>query len=543
MTDRLDPLSEQDKATLRGAATASSSGPEGGLDDPGLVAVLCASVVVGAILAVLAYRCCKKRCRPPKRGKEVVELREETERKHALKTQVSWRLEEGESAEMEDGKTRVVWNFRQAQDMQDMIEKEEAEEASRSAENLLSSDAEEPERSSPGRATRKRLEEMMPAYEDGAGVEYFSVTNSQWIPGSVHLSLLESSDGSPRVGYNVRLPRDKWRHDVPLKRLRLPFRDSEPVELRKWLRGGNSVWHPATVYGPQSASCTIVGYKVELPRPEAEADDPEDPTKIEQVREGPSRGVGSLSAAASTFRQKVKLSLQQSSPAKAGEEAGSEEADPYVLTKVPPSRMRRRFDPGEAVQVFRAPDGGWVDAKVVEKVADKSEGARDESKESVDLGSSPAQSPEPKRAEEDFDSSASPVTAKKGRSVEAWEEAMEDLRDAEENVVEEEKALEEKRQAVAEADHGRETRGLDHREQAELVRFEKNVVAAKAEVAKMRKRLAAAEARLERNLVNCNEIWSVLRVREATATEDCEVPLFLLRGLEHHTANTEIAEI
>merc|ERR1712232_446199 len=136
--------------------------------------------------------------------------------------------------------------------------------------------------------------EMTSLFAAGDVVEYFSITNDQWIGGKVISSTfchgVEFYDISLR-GSEI----NQLRRGVLLQALRSPLRCGELVEIKE----SDGTWCPAKVFGVQPRIPTLYGYTVQL----------------EQPRGGCCN----------------------------------------ILNDVPASRLRRRFTPGALVYVHRGP--------------------------------------------------------------------------------------------------------------------------------------------------------------------------------------------
>mmetsp|Transcript_173739 Transcript_173739/g.551590 ORF Transcript_173739/g.551590 Transcript_173739/m.551590 type:complete len:1178 (-) Transcript_173739:436-3969(-) len=157
------------------------------------------------------------------------------------------------------------------------------------------------------------------AFEDGDRIEYYSQTVRRWAAGIVQVVYLKSSrsraslssgsslslDLGPSVRYDVRVSLSgQVRHAVTLDLIRHPLTNGESVEVLTGTAGGS--WAPAVIAGAPGPSATTLGYMVA-------AD-----------------GSGKL------------------------------------LENVQAHRLRRRFNDGAAVQVYRGADRGWVHAEVCE---------------------------------------------------------------------------------------------------------------------------------------------------------------------------------
>jgi hypothetical protein len=153
---------------------------------------------------------------------------------------------------------------------------------------------------------KKLLHKIHPALEDGSCVEYYSAANSTWVPGVVHIAVEkeDDSDGAALLAiYNVALSKgSQLRECVALNALRPQFQQAELVDI--FSRRGGGMWAPGSITGATGFSATTVGYRVHV------------------------------------------------------------EEQNVVLDKVPPSRLRRRFLSGSAVEVYRGAARGWCPAVV-----------------------------------------------------------------------------------------------------------------------------------------------------------------------------------
>jgi len=145
------------------------------------------------------------------------------------------------------------------------------------------------------------------AFPKGQRVEYFSSTHKQWVAAIVDSTDQDTppKDGSPAVSLRVGA-KDQIRHGVPLINVRLPFANGEAVSVY-----GVNDWYPARISGPQSTMATGKGYTVEF----CDVDDEL------QVEENIQRGVSA-------------------------------------------TRIRRRFEKQDTVQVYDSHNECWVAATV-----------------------------------------------------------------------------------------------------------------------------------------------------------------------------------
>jgi hypothetical protein len=144
------------------------------------------------------------------------------------------------------------------------------------------------------------------AYDDEQSIEYFSVTHQHWLNGTVH-SVASSGTGGNNDATVLTtvslLHGHQIRENIGLDLLRSPFKSGELVELFSGRQGGCRI--AATIAPDQ-----------ELPRP---------------LLHG--------------YRVVVE---------------GSKE----VFENVPPHRLKRRFVPGQEIEVYRGPQLGWQFAEV-----------------------------------------------------------------------------------------------------------------------------------------------------------------------------------
>lgn len=151
----------------------------------------------------------------------------------------------------------------------------------------------------------------LPAYQHGAKVEVYSAAERRWLQGTVAVIPEVSEGGPPTLYYEVTAGRRKQLHrHVALERLREPLLEGEALELLTSCPGaaGPQRWLPAVMLSGSGPRCCRV-----LPL-------------------GP--GVEGRGA------------------------AGAEQAE--VLEGVRPERLRRRFPPGAAVEVYRGAACGWL---------------------------------------------------------------------------------------------------------------------------------------------------------------------------------------
>jgi hypothetical protein len=149
---------------------------------------------------------------------------------------------------------------------------------------------------------------MIPIIDDGSRIQYYSITNADWILGTLHVKKAFQNIkhfNQPRLSYWVTFPRmNKDREDVMVDCFRRPFSTAEPIDIFSQRDGG--IWIPGFIDGEPRQCAVTVGYRVRI-------------------------------------------------------EHDNEEA---ILDNIPPWRLRRRFPPGCPVQVYQGLERGWVQAVV-----------------------------------------------------------------------------------------------------------------------------------------------------------------------------------
>jgi hypothetical protein len=143
------------------------------------------------------------------------------------------------------------------------------------------------------------------AYRNGEKIQYFSETHGRWISGIVHVSV-PMHGGHEIYSVITSGPSQQQRRDVPLCNLRPPLQEGEPLEF--WSKEENT-WLPAEflqLRRPRLA--TVKGYNILLTR--------------------------------------------------TGEK----------LHRVNNTMLRRRYEVGQKVHVYRGAGGGWSKAMVIDHV-------------------------------------------------------------------------------------------------------------------------------------------------------------------------------
>lgn len=165
---------------------------------------------------------------------------------------------------------------------------------------------------------RKRVDGIR-AYQAHTTVEYFSVTNSQWVLGSI-LGFKQEADGlgaCVHITYDVQLRHNHRRYDVELSLLRGLLRPGEPIVVYDEKQ---HVWMDARAARTQPLDVSTVGYRVFL-----------------------QSDLGTLKASnGSPFSRKA----------------------PPVAHKIPSHLIRRRFPLGAKVRFYQDAQSGWVSATV-----------------------------------------------------------------------------------------------------------------------------------------------------------------------------------
>jgi len=111
----------------------------------------------------------------------------------------------------------------------------------------------------PRRITGPDGREMMPVYQEGEHVEYFSATLNRWLGATMHL-VANQATGVIRYDAVITATR-QHRADVALEDVRRPLRRNEPVEVFSRKRGA---WSPAVVSPSQMPGAANFGVEVEL---------------------------------------------------------------------------------------------------------------------------------------------------------------------------------------------------------------------------------------------------------------------------------------
>eukprot|EP00928_Gymnodinium_smaydae_P012930 TRINITY_DN14722_c0_g1_i10.p1 TRINITY_DN14722_c0_g1~~TRINITY_DN14722_c0_g1_i10.p1 ORF type:complete len:3728 (+),score=644.46 TRINITY_DN14722_c0_g1_i10:172-11355(+) len=270
--------------------------------EPLAAAAIIAPVAAGVLLCLCCCYCGKK-LRKPKSGSHKVDNQK-----------VSWTVKTLESTEasesnpsVERGKTQVTWDldetlrsaFLQAAAQEESMREEAMEEAKEEA----NEEAREEDVGEVAETNEVIVTLGLPAYESGQLVEYYSVSNRQWVSGCLSV---ESSQGG-RVRYDVSIAKmTQLRQDTPLQYMRPPLARGEPCE---YYSSREDKWFNAVIIGPQMVP-TLRGYKVLLDNGDS----------------------------------------------------GSNAPRHMVLAY--PTRLRRRFDVGCQVEVYTGPERGWQLATV-----------------------------------------------------------------------------------------------------------------------------------------------------------------------------------
>jgi len=312
---------------------------------------------------------CKRRCRTPKRGQSSITLNNDN---RACKS-IPWHIAEADNSQ-EGGmkKVHVIWQVDEdivksftmvADETNRMMQLDETAPAN--LDTATSAGAAAAGAAVPAAESPRRLLDLLPAYEEGAVVEYYHRSGKRWLPGKLHLTLALHPNGDRRVVYNVRLPRNRGRADVPLEKLRLQLQADEPVDLLQRLPDGSLAWQPATVDGVQRVSCTTVGYRVALPAGEEE----EAPPRPSDASAGVSSVAAIFSRGVSDVFRSSGVSDVLRSSSFFQEERIEDPPEPrQALGKVPAGRLRRRFEAGARAEVYRGPSAGWAQAEVVRQL-------------------------------------------------------------------------------------------------------------------------------------------------------------------------------
>lgn len=277
------------------------------------VLLFCVAGCVGRVVYV--------KCRRPLEGKSAVSGSDD---------RLSWHVEPGEEGETQDEnadkREHVIWDVDHdtvqtvapspeplqpvpAASPEPVADVEVAED--NAAAEVVLSVAETEARIQERR--EKWLQEVLPIIGDQERVEYFSSTNKDWIPGTLHITfqeieMLDVKDEdmrppSQRILYSVITSRGKQsRTDTKIDCIRRQFRSGEAVDI--FTKRANGTWAAGTIRDEPPLSATSIGYRVY-----------------------------------------------------------ASDAD-VVLEKVPALRLRHRYFGGSAVEVYRGADKGWSPAVV-----------------------------------------------------------------------------------------------------------------------------------------------------------------------------------
>lgn len=183
-------------------------------------------------------------------------------------------------------------------------------------------------------------EQVVPILPDDCQVEYWSKTHKRWLPGQLEVI---KSPGSlvdmPKVTYNIKVGKQgerktQVREDVHIDSFRLPLQEGETVEIFSHSRGGR--WMQAAMEGTQ-VTAAVSGYRIKL------------------FTEGGPEGCSGAAA--------------------------------QVFDKVPPVRLRRAFQPGVQVKLYKGPNIGWKLAVIDPQAAAGYDRAMLDSWMGIDAGS------------------------------------------------------------------------------------------------------------------------------------------------------------
>eukprot|EP00927_Polykrikos_kofoidii_P035375 TRINITY_DN29945_c0_g1_i1.p1 TRINITY_DN29945_c0_g1~~TRINITY_DN29945_c0_g1_i1.p1 ORF type:complete len:899 (-),score=115.63 TRINITY_DN29945_c0_g1_i1:522-3020(-) len=156
----------------------------------------------------------------------------------------------------------------------------------------------------------KWLREVKPIINDRERVEYFSSSDSRWVPATLHITFQnidmldeDMSPPSKRILYSLILSQGRREvKDCKVDCMRTQFRIGEPVEIYKKSAGGT--WTAGTIQDEPPLSATLIGYRV--------------------------------------------YAVDRN----------------VVIDKVPSVSLRRRFVGGSAVEVYKGAEKGWSSAVV-----------------------------------------------------------------------------------------------------------------------------------------------------------------------------------
>lgn len=145
-----------------------------------------------------------------------------------------------------------------------------------------------------------------PLYKEDDVVEYFSNAKKIWVCGKISHSFDRDLDENLRVMYNVNVFRSgQFRRDCMADQLRPVLREDEFIELFVWR---SRRWISGNIVGKPGYHGAVTGYAIQVT------------------------------------------------------EKGNDEGK--ILNRVNASLLRRQFSPGEAIELYRDKDEGWIPATV-----------------------------------------------------------------------------------------------------------------------------------------------------------------------------------
>jgi len=151
---------------------------------------------------------------------------------------------------------------------------------------------------------------LTPQYKDGEMVEFYSSHANSWVCGKISLQVVGNGLGDMRIMYDVTLFRsEQLRSDVKPDQIRPPFANKEAVEV---FIQKKCEWIEAHVVGEHGAHGVLTGYTVKV---------------------------------------------------------HSESKGERTLKGVPAAKIRRRFQRGERVNVYRGIEEGYVTGEVDDQKA------------------------------------------------------------------------------------------------------------------------------------------------------------------------------
>jgi hypothetical protein len=201
------------------------------------------------------------------------------------------------------------------------------------------------------RTTRRRSSDTSPhLFHKGQAVEYWSKTVQTWMPAEI----LDVTD--PYYDDTLRLyapsfdvyvgAASQTALGVGAMDLRLPFVEGEPVSVFSQKHGS---WFPARIHRSRHASDPRRGYDI----------------KLEDVLEAYNRDGEEVETYFKSELQKD-LARYKGIP-------GQDDDEP-LLKNMTAKRLRRRYDRGEPVLVYRGANEGFVEAEVVQEEAEHKPG-------------------------------------------------------------------------------------------------------------------------------------------------------------------------